>query len=258
MSTYKPSAHKAITSSGVKIIIGMLRPGEHGETATGTINGTNAKFTVKYPIFPASKLSIAPQPGDVKAYLLKGDVYTEATVKAISTTTDPDTDIEYFGEVELTTAPTTENADAVYIKYMGELTPYKLQSASEDTSRDTSEVTEIGNDFKETTTGAKSRTIDLELIVSDLDTIQELGFEEYDGEGTVQGGYEAYDEQEGLTDVLVYVNMQDTSGNFKGRYYYTGRLDVQKLFDISTGDNPTASMQVLVDERARMIKAEPA
>lgn len=263
MSTYNPGAHTAISSVGVKIVIGMERPGTHGEEATGTIDGTNKKFTVKYPIFPKSKLSIAPQPGDVKAYLYKAavgetpEVWTEATVTAINTTTDSATDMTYYGEVELSAAPASATTDNVYIDYYGELTPYKLQSASEDTSRDTTEVIEIGSDFKQTTIGAKSRTMELELIVSDLDVIQELGFEEYDGTSTVQSGYDAFDEQEGLTDVLLYVNMADDSGDFKGRYYYTGRLDVQKLFDVKAGDSPTATMQVYVDDRARMIKETP-
>lgn len=251
---YKPSAKKALTSSKAKIVIGINRP---REKLTGTIDGTNKEFLVPYgPIFPRSKLSIAPQPGDVTVYLKKGEDYIEAEVASIKTHRDPGTDIEYFGLIELTTAPSSEIADSVHAVYMEELTPYKVQSFNDDTSRDTTEVTEIGSELKQTTTGSKSKTLTIESLIADLLPTQKLGFEEYDGAGVVEEGYAAYDEKEGLTEILSYVNAADEMGNFVGRFYYEGRADIQTLFSLSTGDSPTTSIQVFIDEKVRMILTE--
>lgn len=251
---YKPSAKVAIESPKAKIVLGI----EHiKEPAIGDIDGTNKKFTVKNgPIFPRNKRSIPPQPNDVTVYLLKGTTYTETTVTSINTITDTDLDMEYFGEIELPTAPAASAADAVVVTYHEELTPYKIQSVKDDSKRDSKDVTEIGSDIKQTSYGAKSKTLTIESIVADIEPQRKIGFEEYTGSGTVQEGYIAYDEREGMVNLLAYVNVEGTGDVFIGRYYYEGRGDIKELFGLKTGDNPTTSIEIAVDEKVRLIVAE--
>lgn len=251
---YVPSAKVAIESPKAKIVLGL----EHiKETTTGTIDGSNKNFQVKNgPIFPRRKLSIAPEPTDVTVYLLKGTTYSPTTVTNINTVIDTETDLEYYGEIELAAAPTAAAADAVVVTYHEELTPYKIQSVKDDSKRDSKDVTEVGSDLKQTSYGAKSKTLTIESIVADVEPQRKIGFEEYTGSGTVQEGYIAYDEREGMISLLAYINVADTDDNFIGRYYYEGRGDLKELFGLKTGDNPTTSIEMAVDEKVRLIVAE--
>lgn len=253
---YKPSAVQALESSKTDIVLSVKN--EHvKENATGTINGTNKKFVVANgPIFPRNKKSIAPQPADVTAYLLKGTTYTETAVTAINTVTDTDTGIVYYGEVELTNAPAVETADYVAVDYMESMVFYKLQSNKEDAKRDTKDVTEIGTDQKQTSTGSKSRSLTLGGHSCQVRPNEKVGFEKVADQTGVEEGYELWREIEGLREILAYINAKDPVGNFIGRYYYEGRADLQELYALKTGDNPTASVQILVDEKVDMIVAE--
>jgi len=256
---YVPSAKVAIESPKAHIVLGI----EHiKEQMVGTIGGSpipNTVFEVAHgPIFPRRKLSIAPQPEDVTVYLLKGTTYTEAAVASVDLITDVDTDLQYYGQVTLQTAPTAETADGVYITYHEELTPYKIQSIKDDSKRDSTDVTEIGSDLKQISYGAKSKTLTIESIVADVEPQRKVGFDTYTGSGTVQDGYEAYDERGGMISLLAYVNIADTNDEFVGRYYYEGRGDITELFGLKTGDNPTTSIEIAVDEKVRLIVPELA
>lgn len=165
--------NKRLSPAGMKLVLGI--PFERVE-CTGTIDGSNKKYYLprKYvPIYPASHLDILVDVDDVTAETYKAGspaVYTEVDVTSIQTAEDSVSGLTVDSGVELTSAPTAQGADKVYLSGHAAVWMRIAQDLTPDISRDTEEIAEIGTDDKIIGLGARTRSYKMEVIMA-LDTL---------------------------------------------------------------------------------------
>jgi hypothetical protein len=248
---------QALNSRNIKLYVGI----PHTQMQlTGTINDSNTDFTIPEEyrgVFCKGGVSITPQPHDVIAYTKKGSTYTEVEVSSINEVTHSTLDIDQYGEITLSSAPTTSGADSVHLTFAEELRPWIAQSIKMGIKQDSTSIGELGENVKVTSYGAQEITIDEDMILGDdLTYIHRLLFEEYDGSFTPESGYDVYTLIAEPQVCYIKVPLEQGS-EFVGAYYFEGKIVPTGLGEAKEGDNLSFSLQFSVNESPKLIVPEP-
>jgi hypothetical protein len=249
----------ALTSIDFQLVVGVEQEKvECEETPNGVITEFHVPRTTA-PIYPARGKSLLPTKADITVYGLKGTTYTniDAAVSGINATTDSVTGYSVYDEIEFTAAVSGSTYDKVCVTYIEELTPYIAQSIKADIKQDTKTYGELGSAIKHTSYGAQEITISQDNLMGDLDILARLLFDEYDGTGTEQSGYQAYTMISEPRDIYCYIPVV-RGDDVVGRFYFRGRLVPKNLLDVKDGDNAGFALEISIEESPVMIVPEEA
>lgn len=225
------------------------------ETATGTINSTNADFKITGPIYPKNGLSYLPVTADATAETLKGTTYTAAPITAVKTGTDTATNDTIYNTITLTTPPTTEAADSVVVNYVEEMQAMINQSVDATFEQETTEVTYLGSTNTLTSYGSIATSFKAELICSEstLRQLQKMSFEELTSQTGVDAGNTAYSPYAQPQSLYAYLNITNSAGDVIGRIYCESVKVPPTLPSVKTGDDASVSLEISVGDTPVMI-----
>jgi hypothetical protein len=168
------------------------------EALTGTIDGTNKKFTfANPPLFPRSCLGIIAQPQDVDVYGVKTNVNTKLTVSKIDEVIDAATGDSIDGAIELDTAPAAASADSIVGNYVEELEPFVAQDVTPTVKQTTKTVGRLRSTDQMYGYGTIDVQIKSNQVMGNdsIKQIQKLMYDPYtpDVGLTVQTGYDVHE-----------------------------------------------------------------
>ncbi|BDZ68599.1 hypothetical protein [Methanobacterium ferruginis] len=251
-----------LDSSEMFLTLGVPQEDEFVQL-TGTIDGTNKVFTfpaTHYPIYPKNGRTIQPLPADVVIITRKDTTDLIVTVTEVQTITDPSTGFTVYGAVELTAAPTTEGADGVYGKCVTETDLYVQQSIKPKVDQDKGKIGRMGSKKKYTKHGGIDTTIDVEVILSDMQAVLIGNYDEYSGSETVEDGYTLYELKDNPTSLYGCIHMFDgdeeedpIDREVLGRIVLESVTKDPALPEGKEGDDLTLSFTLNVGEKPKIL-----
>jgi len=250
----------ALKGKNLGLIIGYPDENDYGVEAAITIDGITKDCLMPntHVIFPKGCVSIVPRPEDITVYLKKGEVYTEAEVASISLAPNTLTGRQEYMKVTLTTAPSTETADKVYIKCVRQLEPYIQQSLKVEPKQDSSEQSQLRSEIKHTTFDAMSVTVSQDELLGDTDLLELLFFDEYTGVETVPDDVTVKQMTSEPKVIYAYIPIEKGGEIESFMFFPETRAACKTLIDAKTGDDVGFSMEMSVDKLPLIVRPKAA